>query len=171
MLNTIPTHSTLEGFDRSRRRCAANVFLGELLQASARFDELLAVLAATPAESADDRLDDLCAVHVRGVLSDADVDRLIDCRTPEYRREVSAVYGESYTALRVWKHSWTRRSVRVNGERVVCSRTTWLKENATAILRAGGALVKPYGGNWVRIAEDIPYADLLDRHLTTLPNG
>lgn len=170
MLIRIPSHSTLTEFQRSRLRCAANEFLGRVLRESARFDELVAVLASTPAESADDRGDDLCSVHVRGVLSDADVDRLIDRRTEAYRREVATVYGAPYEAMRVWRHSWTRRAVRVSGERVVRSRADWLAENATCILRMGGAEVKVYGGQWVRVAEDLPYAELLGHYLANIPN-
>jgi len=45
----------------------------------------------------------------------------------------------------------------------------WIAENAACILRAGGAEVKAYGRDWVRIAEDLPYAKLLAHHLATLP--
>lgn len=152
----------------SRRRCAANEFLGRTLDRASDAETLARVLAMTPAESADDRDDDLCAVHVRGVLSDEDVDRLITGRSEAYRREVAAVYGAPYRAPRVWKHSWTRRAVRVNGERVVRSRAEWIAENAVCIVRAGGAEVKVFGEPWVRIAPAFPYAAMLAEHLDTL---
>lgn len=146
-------------FDIELRRHRAAKALGLAVIARADITALSAVLAATPAETAEDRLDNLCAVWVRGALSSADV-AAIEGQSSERITEFVNAYGSDYTSPRVWRHSWTRRHPRRNGERVRLSREEWLNENALCILRAGGVAVRPFGGQWIRVAADADYVSI-----------
>jgi hypothetical protein len=143
-------------FDRETRRHRAQTALGNVLVAAADVDRLIAILAATRAESAVDRRDDLCAVYVRGPLSDAEVME-IDATPEGERAAFRAAYGEALDAKKTWRHDWLFRTVRREGQVVTMSREAWLRENALAILRDGGVEVRIYGGEWTRVAPEADY--------------
>jgi len=119
-------------------------------------ERLLAILRSTGAQSANYRLDDLCAVYCRGPLGGADIDRIIG-RDEQYITVRVRMYGAGYLAPEAWLHSWTRRRVHRKGEWVVRSYAEWLDENVTCILRKGTTEVRTWHGEWTRIAEEADY--------------
>lgn len=146
----------MNSFDMSMRRSRAQTAIGALVAANADRALLVSILRATPAQSADDRPDDLCAVYVRGPLTGADVSR-VEGRDDAFVNRLRAFLGASYDRAQPWQHSWTRRRVSRNGVEQILTRDAWLEENATCILRSGGVEVKAYGGEWVRIAAEADY--------------
>lgn len=143
-------------FEREIRRARAAVALAAAVTASANARRLVAILASTPAQSAEDRLDDLCAVCVRGPLSIADV-WAVEGQPATHEESFRKVYEAHLDERISWHHSWTRRRVRRGGVERVLSRDEWLHENAVCILRAGGVEVKIYGSEWERIAPEADY--------------
>ncbi len=139
------------------RRGFAQAALAAAVIAAADVDALVALLGATPAQSADDRGDDICAVYARGPLTGADVST-IEGRPAAYLEQSRKMLGASYDKPQAWTHSWTRRRVRRGGAEVILSQADWLRENALAILRAGAVEVKTWRGDWVRVASaDVDY--------------
>lgn len=133
------------------RRGFAQAALAAAVLAAADVDALVALLGATPAQSADDRGDDICAVHARGPLTGADIS-IIEGRPAAYIEQIRQVYGSSYDAATPWLHAWTRRRVRRNGREVILGRANWLRQNALYLLGAGAVEVKTWRGDWVRVA-------------------
>lgn len=94
-------------FNMQLRRAAASLAIGRACVDGANLDALVQVLAATPAQSADDRGDDLCTVLVQGALTDIDV-MCIEGRSESYIAPYRRMYGQYLDEPRRWTHSWTR---------------------------------------------------------------